>query len=277
VRVLIVDDEERFVRNVARILGLRGFDVRTAADGLQAVETVQFEAAFDVVVLDIKMPVMDGMAALKEIKRRSPETEVIMLTGHATLATGIAAIRAGAYDYLMKPCDMEDLIEKIREANTVERIKRHPVLWPRNRVKDLLLCSFRRLAVDDPLRDALPVFHRKTLTEGVETVYIQDAGDRFRGVVKKNDLLEAARRAHPDRTLVWSDILAAPHLLPPGKLGDVMRPESPLTTTPTARLTAVAQQMIAHNLRCMPVVQKGRVIGIVRMRDILEHVEHETQ
>jgi DNA-binding NtrC family response regulator len=70
----------------------------------------------EVVILDIKMPNMDGMTALKEIKSKFPLVEVIMLTGHATVETGIEGMKMGAFDYLMKPCDMDQLIEKVNEA-----------------------------------------------------------------------------------------------------------------------------------------------------------------
>ena len=127
IRILLVDDEETFVLNLARILTNRGFSVTTAGNGIEALECVAARAAFDVVVLDIKMPGLDGIETLRRIKALAPELQVIMLTGHASLDSGIQAIREGAFDYLLKPCDTEELTDKIRTASELERIRRRPV------------------------------------------------------------------------------------------------------------------------------------------------------
>ena len=105
IRVLLVDDEARFILNLAKLLRGRGFEVSTAFDGAAGVTAVEKSEGIDVVLLDVKMPGMDGIETLRRIKEISPETEVVMLTGHANVETGIAAMREGALDYLMKPCD----------------------------------------------------------------------------------------------------------------------------------------------------------------------------
>ena len=120
IRVLLVDDEQRFVKNLTRILKGRGFDASQALNGREALDMVKKGASFDVVVLDVKMPGMDGIVTLEEIKKWAPDTEVIMLTGHATLSSGTEAMKKGAFDYIMKPCDIEELCEKIREAQEAE-------------------------------------------------------------------------------------------------------------------------------------------------------------
>ena len=170
--VLVVDDEARFALNLVKILNRRGFSADAAFDGFQALEKLKSGAARDIVILDVKMPIMDGIETLAEIKEIAPDTEVIMLTGHATIDSGIQAMRMGAYDYLMKPCDPEDLIEKIKEAHQRERIKHQPVLWPRNTVGDCTLISFRKLLPDDPLENAVAVFHRK-VSEETGSVVVQ--------------------------------------------------------------------------------------------------------
>jgi DNA-binding NtrC family response regulator len=75
------------------------------------------EQEFDVVVLDVRMPGMDGLETLKEIRRMAPLTEVIMLTGHASLETGMQGMNLGAYDYILKPADFDELLDKVRKAN----------------------------------------------------------------------------------------------------------------------------------------------------------------
>ena len=277
IHVLIVDDEKRFVENTAKILRRRAYEVSTAFDGSQAIEKLKGPIRFDVVVLDVKMPGIDGIATLKEIKKIDPKVEVIMLTGHASLESGTQAMRCGAFDYLMKPCDIENLMAKINEALEVERIKRHPVLWPRNRVKDLALYSFIKLDTQDPLAKALAVFKRESRRAVVETVFIQDAHGRFQGIVSRQDLLAEAQKLHPGVSLSWPDLINDPGLLPPGRLGRIMRKPPPQAAAPGDSLTDTAHRMISENVRCLPVVKSGNVVGIVRLHDILRYVEHETE
>ena len=277
IRVLLVDDEEQFVINMAKILKVRGFEVSTAFDGYEAVDAIEHEGRFDVVLLDVKMPGLDGIAVLREIKKREPDTEVIMLTGHATLTSGTQAMREGAYDYLMKPCDIEDLTEKLREAYHVESIKRHPVLWVRQTVNEITLGFFKKLHHDDPVINAIKIFDPETRKTVVEEVYIQDHEDRLMGIVTKRDLLNEAQDANPELSLDWTQVMENPELLPPLTLGQVMRADRPVTTSPEESLTETAQRMISNNVRCMPVVEDGKVLGIVRMQDILQYVEHEIE
>lgn len=277
IRVLLVDDEEQFVLNMARLLRFRGFDVSTAFDGFKALEAIQDEEDFDVVVLDVKMPVMDGIATLSEIKKQAPDTQVIMLTGHATVDSGIQAIRRGAFDYLMKPCDIEDLTEIIREACEVERIKRRPVLWARNLVKEITWPSFIKLKTEDPLVKALEVFKREKGMPAKQELYVLDKNDRFQGVVTKRDLFHAAQTAHPELAFTWNDLIKKPDLLPQKALAEVMRPDHPVTTDSEENLTEVAHRMIMNNVRCIPVADGDRVIGIVRLQDIFKYMEYETQ
>lgn len=115
VRVLLVDDEEAFVTSNAKLLSKRGYDVRTALDG-QAALQVLAENNIDVAVLDVRMPGMDGITVLTEIKKRFPLVEVIMLSGQATFEAAVDGLKLGAGDYLMKPCQISDLVRKIGEA-----------------------------------------------------------------------------------------------------------------------------------------------------------------
>ena len=116
VRVLLVDDEEQFVETLAQRLEARDFAVATAFNGDQALEYVKSKDV-DVVVLDVLMPGLSGIDTLREMKRIRPLTEVIMLTGHATVETAIEGMKLGAFDYLMKPTEIEDLVDKINKAH----------------------------------------------------------------------------------------------------------------------------------------------------------------
>jgi DNA-binding NtrC family response regulator len=115
IRLLLVDDEEDFRTTLANRLRKRRLEVMEAEDGYKAVEAVSSKS-MDVVVVDVKMPGMDGLETLKQIKQINPLIEVIMLTGHASVESGIEGMRLGAFDYLMKPCDINELILKIEEA-----------------------------------------------------------------------------------------------------------------------------------------------------------------
>jgi DNA-binding response OmpR family regulator len=114
-RVLLVDDEEDFASTLAERLRLRGFEVETAYDGEQALQAVE-NSPPDLMVLDVMMPGMRGMEVLQRIKVSHPRTVVILLTGHGSTRDGIEGMKLGAFDYLMKPVKIEDLIEKMREA-----------------------------------------------------------------------------------------------------------------------------------------------------------------
>ena len=114
-KLMLVDDEERFLVTTQKLLIKKGFDVVTAASGAEALEKLN-QKYIHVVILDVKMPGMDGNETLKEIKRRFPLVEVIMLTGHATVESAIDGLKSGATDYLMKPAEIDDLIAKAREA-----------------------------------------------------------------------------------------------------------------------------------------------------------------
>jgi DNA-binding NtrC family response regulator len=114
-KMMLVDDEERFLETTKKLLARKGYDVLTAASGSEALE-ILMKQTVHVVILDVKMPGMDGVATLKAIKSRYPLVEVIMLTGHATVESAVDGLKSGATDYLMKPADIDDVIKKAEEA-----------------------------------------------------------------------------------------------------------------------------------------------------------------
>ena len=111
--VLLVDDEAPFVETMTKRLEKRNLEIISALSGLEALETLQGHQNIDVVILDVKMPGMDGIETLGEIKKLYPLIEVIML---ATVESAIDGMKLGAYDYLMKPCDIDQLMAKVEEA-----------------------------------------------------------------------------------------------------------------------------------------------------------------
>ncbi|WP_320175376.1 response regulator [Maridesulfovibrio sp.] len=116
VTILFVDDEEAFVEAMAKRLERRNMTVHKAYSGDDGLNMLGRIPGIEVVILDVKMPYKDGLTVLQEIKRDFPLVEVIMLTGHATVESAITGMQNGAFDYLMKPCSIDDLVEKIRAA-----------------------------------------------------------------------------------------------------------------------------------------------------------------
>jgi two-component system, OmpR family, response regulator len=114
-RVLIVDDELDFLETIVKRLNRRKIDATGIDSGIKALELLEREH-FDVVILDVRMPGMDGIETLKEMKKKRPLMEVIMLTGHASVESGVQGMHYGAFDYVMKPANIDDLLEKIHEA-----------------------------------------------------------------------------------------------------------------------------------------------------------------
>jgi DNA-binding NtrC family response regulator len=131
VKILLVDDEKPFVETMMKRLRKREIEVGSAYDGLEALNYLKENSSTEVVILDIKMPNMDGMTALKEIKSKYPLIEVIMLTGHGSVETGIEGMKMGAFDYLMKPCDMDQLIEKVNGAAKRKRDQEEKIMEAR--------------------------------------------------------------------------------------------------------------------------------------------------
>jgi DNA-binding NtrC family response regulator len=115
IRLLLVDDEEDLVTFLAHRLGKRGLDVTTALAGEEALDAAE-EKIFDVAVVDLKMPDMDGITVIEELKRMQPFVEVLMLTGHGSHDSAWEAGRLHAFRYIMKPCDFDELLDLVQTA-----------------------------------------------------------------------------------------------------------------------------------------------------------------
>lgn len=115
INLLLVDDEEGYVQVLAKRLGKRNIRVTPALCGSEGIQKLRRED-FDVAVLDLKMEDMDGIEVLRVFKRMVPSMPVIMLTGHGSEKAAREGLELGAFDYLTKPCDLEELVRKIREA-----------------------------------------------------------------------------------------------------------------------------------------------------------------
>ena len=116
IRILLVDDELEFAETLAERLRIRSFEVIVTGRADEALEAINAGLHPDIVLLDIKMPGIDGLDALKEIKSREPDIEIILLTGHGAADSSIEGMRRGAFDYLMKPVEIGELTTKIEQA-----------------------------------------------------------------------------------------------------------------------------------------------------------------
>jgi DNA-binding response OmpR family regulator len=136
-KLLVVDDERHFLETLVKRLGRRGFSVRGADSGERALEEMSASPA-DVVVLDVKMPGVSGLETLRRIKADYPLTEVVMLTAHADMEAAAEGLEFGAFDYLMKPMDIDELVYKIEDA------------WRRRSLRGLKIQQMRSRARNSP-------------------------------------------------------------------------------------------------------------------------------
>jgi DNA-binding response OmpR family regulator len=144
-QLLLVDDEEDFLAMMKARLRGRGIAAWTAADGPAAIELLASHAV-DVVVLDVKMPEMDGIEVLKHIRRHHPQVQVIMLSGHGSVESAVEGLKLGAFDYLVKPCSLSDLLHKVEEAFTRKRAAEDQA---------------RKSKIDEIISDPLAVFDKE--------------------------------------------------------------------------------------------------------------------
>lgn len=114
-RILLVDDEEVFARNMSRLLDRRGYSVTAVHSGDAAVHALESEP-YSLMILDLKMPGMDGIVTLKAVRKLGLFVQTLILTGHGSIDSALEAVKLGAYDYLTKPCGVEQLVAKIEVA-----------------------------------------------------------------------------------------------------------------------------------------------------------------
>jgi DNA-binding NtrC family response regulator len=135
IKLLLVDDEKAFLDTITKRLEKRNLSAAAVYCGKDALIELENNKSIEVVILDVKMPEMDGIQTLVEIKKSVPLVEVIMLTGHATVESAIDGMKLGAFDYLMKPCDIELLVKKVTEA--ADKKRKHEEKIIEARIKEI--------------------------------------------------------------------------------------------------------------------------------------------
>jgi len=134
-RVLLVDDEVDFLETLLKRLQKRHLDAVGAKSGEEALAALE-SASFDAVVLDVRMPGIDGVETLRRIKQQHPLLEVILLTGHANMEVAVEGMELGAFDYLMKPVDLDDLLYKLQDALAKKELQQEKIRQMQENMKN---------------------------------------------------------------------------------------------------------------------------------------------
>jgi len=292
IKVLMVDDEDQFRATTKKILDRRGFTTLVAGSGEEAVEKLKEHP--DVVILDVKMPGMDGHQALQEIKKRSPQLPVIMLTGHGGMPSAREALDEGAFDYLTKPCDIDLLAHKIADAFRHGKKAGPP---EEKRVRDVMVHieEYTTIQEDWTVRKAIEKL-RESFACKVSTTRIMETGHRsvlvfdgsgrkVKGILSILDLIRAMMPAYlsaprPSTAdsiqyspMFWRGMFAREiRNLAEKRIREVMSP-APLTIDAQSNLMEAAYLMHGGKERRLVVVSEDKVVGVIREQDLFFEME----
>jgi len=291
IKVLMVDDEARFRATTKKILDRKGFDTCLAASGEEALEKLHENP--DVVILDIKMPGMDGHQVLEEIKIRYPDLPVIMLTGHGALPSAMESLDQGAFDYLSKPCDVNLLAAKIKDAyfmgKSSKKMEEKRVMGVMVPINEYTILdeeqSIKEAVFELKKTFATKVSTSRLMETGHRSILVMGAGKEVIGILTIKDLLEmimpaylsAAKPSTADSIqyspLFWSSMFSeSVTQMAQKKIGDVMSPAPP-TIDGKANLMEAAYMMVERQARRLTVVLSGRVAGVIREQDLFFEIE----
>lgn len=291
IRVLMVDDEERFRETTNKILTRRGFETIMAENGESALRNLEQNP--DVVILDIRMRGMDGHETLREIKKRKPDIPVIMLTGHGDIDSAKRAKEQGAYDYLAKPCDIDVLTGKIRDAAKGKIPKAE---HKENDIFSVMIPidDYTTLKRDATVRQLISEL-KKSFSANVPTSRIMETGHRsvlvvddrqnVIGIVAITDLLQMIMPAYLSvpkpstaQSIQYSPIFWRGMFLQEVrrkadvKIEEIMSP-APYTISSQASLMEATYVMMSYNVRRLVVEEHGRALGIIREQDLFFEME----
>ncbi len=287
IKVLMVDDEERFRETTSKVLQKKGYETTIAGSGEEAIEILK-KKPHDVVILDVKMPGMDGHEALSQIKKLRPETRVIMLTGHGTPDSAKESLIREAFDYLAKPCHINILATKINDAYaSAHQGKRRE----EKKARDIMIHvgDYTAVRVDNTVREAIEklmasfkgfVSNRRIMETGHRSLLVFDQYKGLTGVLSILDLIEAVR---PDylsapkpsmadsiqySSMFWTGLFTAQtKALADKKIGAIMS-DSPPSVDEETNLMEVADLMYRNHLRRVIVTRKAKVVGVVREQEL---------
>jgi DNA-binding response OmpR family regulator len=286
IKVLMVDDEEQFRSTTSKILTRRGYATTIAGSGEEAIEVLKKESQ-DVVILDVKMPGMDGHETLAEIKRIDPDVPVIMLTGHGALESAKESLKHGAFDYLTKPCEIDLLAAKISDAYSAAK----KGVKEEKKAKDIMipLEEYTTIEEDATIRDGIEALKKsfevfastsRIMETGHRSILVFDRKGDISGILSIMDLIIAIRPAYLSApkpsmadslqysTMFWSGLFTIQaKVLLKKKVKDIMS-DPPMTVDEDANLMEVADILYTRNARRLGVIRKGKIVGIVREQEI---------
>ncbi|RJP18006.1 MAG: response regulator [Candidatus Abyssobacteria bacterium SURF_5] len=289
ITVLIVDDEDRFRITTTASLKKRGFEVIAASSGDEAVEHVR-QHRVDVVVIDIKMPGMDGHETLRRIKKLTPEVEAIILTGYGSLDSALEGWREGVFAFLTKPSSIDFLAQRIREAFD----KKNGTSIRECRVKDFMepLSAFiRTIHEDQSVAEAVEAMRRffastinatKRRETLLRSLLVTDRRNKIVGVIGLFDLLRGLQppclRLSDDRSSTADSIYLEPSVclgsfvmmvreMASRKVRDLM-PERTPTIAADADLIEAANRLLSLRVQSLLVMDKGEPVGVLRDSDL---------
>ena len=286
IKVLMVDDEEQFRSTTSKILTKRGYETTVAESGEEAIDLLK-KSPQDVVILDIKMPGMDGHEALTQIGKIDPDVRVIMLTGHGGAESAKESLKHGAFDYLNKPCDIELLSLKINDAyesaqgESREEKKAGDIMIP---IED-----YTTIDPDSTIKEGILKLKRsfesavstsRIMETGHRSILVLDYGGELVGILSILDLIEALRPAYlsaPKPSMAdsmqyspmfWTGLFTTQAKgLVDKKIRDVMS-DAPLTIDEDTNLMEIANLIYAEKSRRMAVTRGGKVVGVLREQEI---------
>lgn len=291
IRVLMVDDEEQFRATTKKILNKRGFETILAGSGEEAIEKLKENP--NVVILDVKMPGIDGHQTLKEIKKLAPQLPVIMLTGHGSIPSAEEALISGAFDYLAKPCDLDLLTIKIKDAYEERKKEIAP---EENRVMDIMISieDYTTLNEEQTIKDAIQklkasfaskISTSRIMETGHRSLLVLDDGGKLKGVLTIKDLLKGIMPAYlsypkPSTAdsiqyspMFWSGMFTREiKRMAERRIKEVMSPP-PLTIEGESNLMEAAYIMVENMARRLIVVRSGEVAGVIREQDLFFEIE----
>lgn len=291
IKVLMVDDEPQFRKTTQKILTKRGFGVILADSGEAAIEKLGEEP--DVIVLDVKMPGMDGHQTLKVIRKQHPDLPVIILTGHGALPSAKEALAEGAFDYLAKPCDIDVLSAKITEAY---RHGKPSDSAEEKQVKDVMIPigEYTTLTGESTIQDAIEQLRAsfspqlstdKIMETGHRSILVLDKKGEMLGILTIIDLLKAMMPAYLSAAkpsmadsihyspMFWSGMFTREvRSLALKKVAAVMSP-APLVIDAGANLMGAVDMMLTQKRRRLAVMEAGKVVGVVREQDLFFEIE----
>jgi len=287
IKVLMVDDEEKFRETSSAILERKGFQTTMAANGNEAIKIIEKEP-HDVVVLDIRMPGMDGHTVLSKLKSIAPDTRVIMLTGHGGKVSAKISLDLGAYDYLNKPCDIDLLATKIINAYEAN----NQSIRLEKQVRDIMIhiSDYTTITEDKTIKEAIIVLMKsfdnvisssKLLKTGHRSILVFDSNnENLIGIISILDLIGALRPAYlkiPKPSMAesiqyspmfWSGMFSTQaQSMADMLVSDIMSEEIPYIQGDT-NLMELADIMYRKKIRRMIVLSGREIVGVVREQEL---------